>query len=177
MYKKLFLYSMLAVCGFLTSCGKEKVIFEKDYTIKNDAWTYADTLSFAFDITDTMALYDIVLTVEHTPQYSMQNIYTNIYTKFPKGERIKQTLSIDLADNTGTWQGKCSGSSCDFNIKIQENAFFNILGAHVITLEQFMRVESLAGIKNIGLKIVDMGKRRDLNAEKNQGNQDIKKKK
>lgn len=168
---------MFVACAFLTSCGKEKVIFEKDYTLKNDAWTYADTLNFAFDITDTMAIYDIVLTVEHTPQYAMQNIYTNIYTKFPKGERIKQTLSIDLADNTGTWQGKCSGSSCDFNIKIQENAFFNILGPHVITLEQFMRVESLAGIKNIGLKIVDMGKKRDLNAEKNQGNQHTKKKK
>jgi gliding motility-associated lipoprotein GldH len=160
---------MLVVCGFLTSCGKEKIIFEKDYDIKNDAWTYADTLNFAFDITDTMALYDIVLTIEHTPQYSMQNVYTNIYTKFPKGERIKQLLSIDLADNTGTWQGKCGSSSCDFNIKIQENAFFNILGSHVITLEQFMRVESLVGIKNIGLKIVDKGMKRDLNTEMNQG--------
>jgi gliding motility-associated lipoprotein GldH len=164
---------MLAFCFFLESCGKEKVIFEKDYDIKNGVWNYADTLIFAFDITDTMAIYDIILDVEHTPQYSMQNIYTNIYTKFPKGERIKQLLSIDLADNTGTWQGKCGSSSCDFEIKIQENAFFNILGQHIITLEQFTRLEALAGVKNIGLKIVDKGIRRDLEAEKKQ----VKKKK
>ena len=165
MLKKTFIGLTLAIACFITSCGKEKVIFEKEYDIKNEAWLYPDTLNFAFDITDTTAIYDIVLTIEHTPQYSMQNVYTNIYTKFPKGERIKQLLNIDLADNTGTWLGKCNSASCGYSINIQENAFFNSVGQHVITLEQFMRVEALAGIKNISLKIVDKGLKRDPNTE------------
>lgn len=165
---KLLKRSLLAVLAFsflLASCGKEKVIFEKKYDIKNSQWRYADTLDFSFEIKDTTAIYDIVLGIEHTPQYPMQNLYTHIYTKFPSGERIKQLLNIDLADNAGKWEGKCDGSECDFEIPIQPNAFFNKTGNHIITLEQYMRTDSLAGINSITLKLVDKGIKRDLNSE------------
>lgn len=147
---------------FFIACGKERTIFEKSYDIQNHQWTYNDTLDFTFDIADTMSIYDIVLSIRHTPQYPMQNIYMNIYTKFPSGERIKQLLNIDLADNTGKWEGKCSSSECLFEIPIQSNAFFNATGKHTITLEQYMRVENLAGINNIALKIVDKAEKRNL---------------
>jgi gliding motility-associated lipoprotein GldH len=150
----------------LTACGKEKVIFEKEYPIKNSVWTYADTLDFNFDITDTMAIYDIVLNIKHTTAYPMQNIYTHIYTKFPNGARVKQLLSFDIADNTGKWEGDCSGDNCDFTVKLQENAFFNFAGKHSITLEQFTRTDALQNIERIGLKIVDKGIQRDLNKER-----------
>ena len=172
MIKKLFYaFLPLSLC-LLWACGKEKILFEKQYDLQNQQWTYSDTLNFAFNITDTLAIYDIVLVLKHTPQYAMQNIYTNIYTQFPKGERVKQLLNMDLADNTGKWEGNCNGSECDFEIPIQPNAFFNQTGQHIITLEQYMRTETLAGIKNITLKIVDKGIKRDLEAEKS-----VKKKK
>ena len=166
MIKKLFYCLTLLAFSILLSCSKEKVLFEKQYDLKNEQWTYSDTLNFAFTITDTMAIYDIVLTVKHTPQYALQNIYTHIYTQFPKGERVKQLLNIDLADNTGKWEGKCNSSECDFEIPIQPNAFFNQAGQHIITLEQYMRTDTLAGLKNISLKIMDKGIKRDLEAEK-----------
>jgi gliding motility-associated lipoprotein GldH len=167
MIKKLFYYLFLpaSLCSLL-ACGKEHTLFEKKYDLKSEQWTYSDSLNFAFNITDTMAIYDIVLSVKHTPQYAFQNMYTNIYTQFPTGERVKQLLNIDLADNTGKWEGKCSGSECVFEIPIQPNAFFNQTGQHVITLEQYMRSEALSGIKNIALRIVDKGIKRDLEAEK-----------
>lgn len=149
----------------ITACGKEKAIFEKDYPIQNQKWTYADTLDFSFDIADTMAIYDIVLKVKHSTAYPMQNIYTQIYTKFPTGERVKQLLSLDLADNTGKWEGNCSGDACDFTIKLQENAFFNIAGKHMITLEQYTRQDALPAIERIGLIIVDKGIKRELAKE------------
>lgn len=174
--KPLF-YSLLILSFTLSlaSCGKEKVVFEKKYDIKNSQWAYADTLDFAFEIKDTMAIYDIVLAIEHTPQYPMQNLYTHIYTKFPTGERIMQLLNIDLADNTGKWEGKCNSSECDFEIPIQPNAFFNKTGTHTITLEQYMRTDPLQGIKSIALKLVDKGIKRDLNSEQAQHNKNNKK--
>ena len=147
---------------FFAACGKEKVVFEKNYDLKNEQWTYADTLNFDFDIADTMAIYDLVLNVKHGSNYPMQNIYTNIYTQFPSGERIKQLLNVNLADNTGKWEGNCSGNTCNFEVKIQENAFFNALGKHIITIEQFMRVEALVGVKSVSLKVVDKGVKRNL---------------
>ena len=158
----LFLIGLL----FLAACGKEKVVFEKNYDLKNEQWTYADTLNFDFQIADTMAIYDLVLNVKHGSNYPMQNIYTNIYTQFPSGERIKQLLNVNLADNTGKWEGKCSSNTCNFEVKIQENAFFNAIGKHTIKLEQYMRVESLAGVKSVSLKVIDKGVKRDLSKKK-----------
>ncbi|MBL7815270.1 MAG: gliding motility lipoprotein GldH [Saprospiraceae bacterium] len=149
----LFLVTFL----FLTACGKEKTIFEKEYPIQNSTWTYADTLKFAFDITDTTALYDIVVHIKHKPDYGFQNLYTRIHTQFPKGDRRSQTLNFDLADNTGKWVGKKSGSGYNFEVKIQNNAFFNQIGQHTIVLEQLMRVESLVGIEKISLEVVNKG--------------------
>jgi gliding motility-associated lipoprotein GldH len=166
MVKNTFFYLLnILIACVITACGKEKVIFEKEYPIQNQKWTYADTLDFSFDIADTMAIYDIVLEVKHSMAYPMQNIYTQIYTKFPTGERVKQLLSLDLADNTGKWEGDCSGNNCDFTLKLQENAFFNIAGKHIITLEQYTRELSLPAIERIGLKIVDKGIKRDLAKE------------
>lgn len=156
----------IAFCGvWLTACSKEKVVFEKTVDLKNATWTYADTLDFAFDIADTMALYDMTLQIRHRADYGFQNIYVQIFTKFPTGERIAQPLNFDLADATGKWLGKGSGASREFEVNIQENAFFNQAGRHVVTLAQFMRSESLAGIERIRFKLVDKNARRDLAAE------------
>jgi gliding motility-associated lipoprotein GldH len=151
-----------------TSCTKEKIIFEKKYDLKNGQWAYTDTLDFSFNITDTMAVYDIVLAIKHTPQYATQNLYLNIATKFPTNERPVQLLNLDLADKTGKWEGKCSSSECDFEIPIQPNAFFNAAGQYTITLEQYMREENLKGINSIALKLVDKNQKRDLDVEKHQ---------
>ncbi|NJN34220.1 MAG: gliding motility lipoprotein GldH [Saprospiraceae bacterium] len=136
--------------------------------MKEGTWSYRDTLDFAFEIADTNQIYDIVLVIKHTPQYPYQNLYTNIYTKFPSGERVKQLLSLDLADNSGKWLGECGRSGCQFELAIQENAFFNVQGQHVITLEQYLRTDQLKGIENISLKIVEKGaKRSKTPSEKN----------
>ncbi len=153
--KNIILTTFLGIAIFLLSaCGKEKIVFEKEYPIQNSAWTYADSLSFAFNIADTSALYDIVVHIKHRSDYGFQNLYTRIHTTFPTGKRRSQTLNFDLADNMGQWQGKKDGDYRDFEVKIQENAFFNQTGQHTITLEQLMRTESLVGFKNIGLEVI-----------------------
>ena len=156
----------LSIVLLLSACGKEKIVFEKEYPIANGAWTYADTLNFTFDIADTMALYDIVVHIKHRSDYGFQNLYTRISTQFPNGDRRSQTLNFDLADNTGKWLGKKSGDIRDFEVKIQENAFFNQTGQHVITLEQMMRVASLSNMESIDLQVIDKGEKRNLVEEK-----------
>ena len=156
----IFATFLLSTIFLLTACGKEKVIFEKEYPIQNSAWTYADTLSFAFNIADTTALYDIVVHIKHRSDYGFQNLYTRIHTTFPTGERRSQVLNFDLADNTGKWIGEKNGDYRDFVVKIQDNAFFNKIGQHVITLEQLMRKESLVGFKSIGLEVIEKEEKR-----------------
>jgi gliding motility-associated lipoprotein GldH len=153
------------IAGLSTACNKEKILFEKEYAWQDATWRHSDTLNFAFDIADTMALYDIVVTIKHRTDYPYQNIYSQIFTKFPTGERTKQLINVDLADNTGKWNGEGSGKTRSYDVDIQQNAFFNQSGKHVIKLEQFMRTEALASVESVALRIVDKQAKRDLTKE------------
>jgi gliding motility-associated lipoprotein GldH len=159
-------FLVLAALAFLTACDKENIAFEKNYPLKNEAWSYSDTLNFSFSIADTMALYDIRLAIKHRQDYRFQNLYTQIYTAFPTGERTQQILNFDLAENSGKWLGERSGDYALFEVNIQENAFFNKMGDYTLTLEQFMRQDSLSGIAEIQLKLIQKEGKRDLEAEK-----------
>ncbi len=132
----------------LFGCGKD-LEYQKTYQIPDNAWSYQDSLNFNFNIEDTTRIYNLFLEIEHQNTYSYQNLYTSIHTRFPGGERLTETLSLELADKAGNWMGKCSGVSCKLRIPIQQNAFFNASGDYEITLEQYMRKNPIEGIKSI----------------------------
>ena len=148
MQKKIMFFIFLAGIT-LPSCS-DNLVYEKEYEISDKVWIYSDTLNFDFEVEDTIALYSLSLEIEHSADYSFQNLYTKIYTKFPQGERIEEVLSLELADNIGNWVGNCSGEVCQLIIPIQENVYFNQNGHYQITMEQFMRTGTLTGIHSVG---------------------------
>jgi gliding motility-associated lipoprotein GldH len=153
----------LSICVF-SACGKSNLC-DKKYDFPQQIWAYQDTLNFGFEVKDTMVLYDLVLNINHRSDYAYRNIYTKIYTKFPDNQRIQQVLSLDVSDPTGKSAGNCSGGDCSVEVVLQPNAFFNKVGKHQLTLAQFMRTDSLKGIKNIAFRVTDTGKKRDLASE------------
>ncbi len=158
---KNYLFNLLFLAPFfLISCG-ENYLFEKTYEIEKGAWQYENTLDYAFEITDTTKVYNLLLEVEHSVEYAYQNCYFKIHTQFPSGEKTAQLLSIDLADGIGRWQGDCDSKSCRILLDIQKQAFFNALGTHTITLEQYMRKNPLKGIESLAIKLEDTGLSRE----------------
>jgi gliding motility-associated lipoprotein GldH len=73
-----------------------------------------------------------------------------MHTVFPKGQRLDQLLSLELANKAGAWNGECSGKTCTALIVLQQGTFFNQLGKYKLTIEQFMRYEPVKGINKIG---------------------------
>lgn len=145
---------------FLFSCGPG-YDFEKKYAFDAENWAQRDTLNFSFPITDTLAIYNLYLEVEHSTAYGYQNLYTKVHTAFPSGERIGELLSLELADKAGTWLGDCGRETCVLRIPIQEGAYFSQAGQYAITVEQYMRVNPTAGIRSIGFLLEDTGKKRE----------------
>ena len=142
---QIFLFCLLI---FFAACGND-FEYEKTYDFQEEQWSYPDTLNFNFHIADTTSIYNLYLEIEHESSYSYQNLYTQIHTKFPGGERLTETLSLELADKAGNWMGNCSGSTCKLLIPIQKNAFFNAAGDYEITIEQYMRENPVEGITAI----------------------------
>ncbi len=149
-------FFFLLIFFSLLSCG-QKYEYQKSYEIEGERWTYADSLEFSFDIEDTTKIYNLYLELKHTTDYAYQNLYTFIHTTFPSQERLDEQLSLEMANNAGVWEGDCSKEYCTLTIPIQENAYFNQTGTHTIVLEQYMRKDSIPGIKSIAFKLEDTG--------------------
>jgi gliding motility-associated lipoprotein GldH len=158
--KNLFLAASILNIFTIISCGPN-YIYEQTFEIADDGWAYEDTLNFEVEIVDTLEIYNLYLDIEHATDYAKQNIYIMIYTQFPSGERIKERVAIDFADKTGRWYGECNNSKCNLRVNIQKGAFFNSPGKHLFTIEQFMRINPLPGIKSVAFRIEDTGQKRD----------------
>ena len=145
------IFSLLAGL-FLAGC-QPGALLDKKKTFSDQGWSNADTLNFEAAITDTTLRYDLFLDVVHSLEFPNQNFYISIRTLFPDGQRQEKTVSVELADKSGAWFGRCGKNSCRLRIPIQENAFFNQAGAYLFTLEQYSRMDPLPGLKQMGMVI------------------------
>jgi gliding motility-associated lipoprotein GldH len=148
------LFDMFVLLGalLLAGCRPGPVLKEKK-TFADQGWSHADTLDFKATIADTSLQYDLFIDVAHSPEFPNQNFYLRILTQFPDGIRQEKLVSLELADNSGFWFGRCNKKNCRLRIPIQEKAFFNQPGAYLFTLEQYSRLDPLPGIKQMGMLI------------------------
>jgi gliding motility-associated lipoprotein GldH len=154
--------SIYFLCGFLVflaSCGPNYILDETK-EINNQQWAYADSLSFTTEISDTNAIYNLYLDVDHLTEYSFQNMYIRLHSIFPNGKRVTERVSVEMMDKIGRWKGDCNEEECDFRMSIHEGAFFNQTGKHTFVIEQFMRENPLEGIQSIAFRIEDTGQSR-----------------
>jgi len=148
----------LFITGFIfqiVGCG-ESNFYERKQSMEGGIWTYADSLNFEVDITDTVQLYALLLDINHSVDYKKQNLYVYIHTQMPDGERLGKQLNIDLAPSSGEWYGECGRSSCDVLINLQRKAYFNQMGKHKFTIKQHMRQDSLPGINSITFRMKEI---------------------
>jgi hypothetical protein len=73
---------------------------------------------------------------------------------------MQRIRSFDLFDTEGKPLGKRSGDGFDTRILLQNNLYFNQLGEHLITLEQFTRSNPLEGIMAVSLKMEEKKEKR-----------------
>ena len=153
MINKLFPLFLLAGCLLFTMGCDSDYIYQKEIEIREGEWRYSDVLVFDFEIKDVSKKYNLLLDVTHAGDYSFQNLYVQFHTSYPSIETKTQTVSLELANKTGIWNGKCSGNSCVVEIPLQTNAIFEEAGKHSISIEQFMRKNPLRGVESMRLKI------------------------
>ena len=149
--EKLFASTVLflLLCSMI-ACG-DKYVYASEKAIPEASWSFADTLDFTIPVADTSKLFNLYIEFTSLDSFANQNIYLKIHTRFPNGKRVQRVRSFDLYDVSGKPLGKCSGNTCTTKILLQNNLYFNQLGDHLITLEQFTRANPLGGISQVGL--------------------------
>lgn len=148
---RLFLFLLFLVLIF-SSCNNINIYTEKR-EVRDGIWKYADSLSYSFEIKDTAQLYTMQLNVEHDDKLPYENCYVKINSVYPDKTRKSDILSLEFADETGTWMGKREGSHYVAPIALQPIAKFNKAGNYQMVFYQNSRVDSLSGIHSLELVI------------------------
>jgi len=148
------LTTALLICSMLlfSSCGKD-YFFSGTTDLPQQIWTYENTPEFSVTIDDTDAIYHLLLDIEHSVDFSYQNIYLKFHATDPSGAETVTQIPINFANKGGIWYGDCNREWCHLEGFLQKNLKLSAKGIYHFKLEQFMRVEQLSGVKSVGIKV------------------------
>ena len=126
------------------------------YEPEDQTWTYDDVFLFEPTVIDTLQKFDIYLQIEHLKSYPFQNLYFSF--DHQEGEHLdasRDTLNIDLVNKSGYFTGECGSKTCITNFLLYKDFQFKNPGKQKIKFQQLTRLDSLHGIQNVGLILVE----------------------
>jgi gliding motility-associated lipoprotein GldH len=118
-----------------------------------DGWAISDSIEFAVDITDTITPANFILSVRHNTDYGFSNIYFFLNTFYPGNSYSRDTIQLLLAGKDGKWYGKGFGQLREVEVMLREGVVFPVKGTYRFSFVQAMRVGSLRGVEDIGIRI------------------------
>lgn len=147
----------------LTGCNS-KTVYGTYHDIPLSGWHKDSVLTFAVDIQDTLAVYNVVVSVRHAQEYPYQNLWFYLETSRLVNDSVApdsvflshQSLRSDsleyyLADERGRWLGNGFGDKKEMPCLIEQNVRFPHSGTYEYALRHGMRENQLRGISEVGL--------------------------
>jgi gliding motility-associated lipoprotein GldH len=150
--KKSFLF--LSMIVGISSCNWTTGVFEKNLTFTNQEWPSSIKPDIAFEISDTVSLYNVYIVLRHTDAYHFNNIYIRATVREPGDEKGKTgDYDLQLATNDKGWFGTAMDDIYDARLLIQPKTKFVKSGVYHISLVQLMREDPLKNILSAGLRV------------------------
>lgn len=146
------MYIILIFLTGLMAC-QENYYFEETIELPINGWSVDDPISFEFNIVDSLDKFDLFLDVDHHTDYNYQNLYIKIDTEYPDKKLLSDTLSFDLANSFGNWNGKCSGESCNLRVFLAQQIRFRQVGDYKISISQHSRDIIVSHIDKLSIRL------------------------
>jgi gliding motility-associated lipoprotein GldH len=109
---------------------------------------------FAFDITDTMASYQLFLILRHNDRYNYNNIWLNVFIKGPDNKVQKFQVEKLLATNASGWMASGMDDIYEHRLQLTETPIqLKKAGRYIFSFEQIMREDPLQNIMDVGFRI------------------------
>ncbi len=150
---KRFLTSYLLLLTSFSSCNRID-LYEKVTPIPKHEWKSNFRPRFEFDITDTLANYQLFLILRHNDKYNYNNIWLNVFIKNPDNTVQKFQLEKPLATNTAGWLGTGMDDIYEHRLQLTaEPIQLKKAGRYIFTIEQIMREDPLQNIMDVGIRL------------------------
>jgi gliding motility-associated lipoprotein GldH len=145
---------VVAVCLIiiLWSCNRLDT-FEQTTFFKQHEWESKNQPNFKFEITDTVARYNIYVVIRHEDAYHYNNLWINVTTTAPGEKANTQKVNLQLANNATGWLGSGMDDVFDHRIRITNSPIHLRKGIYQFSLQQIMREDPLPAMLNAGIRV------------------------
>src|SRR6267154_2934586 len=147
--------SIVAISIVWCGCDSRRV-FENNIEFRNRNWKIAEHVHFEFQIADTSGKYNLLMNIRNSLDYPYARIFVNYDLQKQDSTSLnKRMIAEYLFDqNTGKPFGTSGiGDIYDHQFPILKNYSFEKAGAYKITLNQFMRMDTIPGILAVGIRV------------------------
>ena len=146
---------LIIILIFFTSCHQDRV-FEEVEDFPSKTWVVNNRPQFSFVIQDHTAYYNLYYTLRNSLDFPFSRVFVHYDLHDSTGTSLRKKLTYHyLFDQKTGWPTGNSGLGdlYDHRFTLAENYKFEKPGLYTITLEQFNRRDTLAGIVAVGVLI------------------------
>lgn len=144
------------IAAIISSCTTVD-LYERSVAIPGHQWQNSYRPSFTFHIKDTSSSYRLYLVLRHNEQYNYNNIYINLYAKYPGMDSAQKVrFDLRLSTNDEGWLGSGMDDIYEHRIPLTptgDRYLFAKPGEYTFTIEQIMREDPLKHVFDVGLRI------------------------
>lgn len=144
---------IVIIISLITVSCSTGTVYNHNFDLPSESWYKKNAVAFNVQIDDSLQNYDFGINIRNSVSYRYSNLYIFLTTEFPNGNISRDTIEFILANDEGNWLGKGWGNIKENNILLNSNLRFPLTGEYSFLIQQAMRVDSLQGIKSIGLSI------------------------
>ena len=153
------IYFSIAVSVLLLGCDSKRV-FEDNHEFQQRSWKTTDQVQFDFQIADTSRKYNVLMNIRNSLDYPYARIFVNYDLVKQDNISLSQKMIAEYLFDQKT--GKPFGTSgigdiYDHQIPLLKNYSFEKAGSYKIKLNQFMRMDTIAGILAVGIRVEKAG--------------------
>ena len=154
MSSRLFIYAIVLIT-ILIGCNESR-IYETNVNLSNNLWIHDSLLHFDFEIDKIKQQYNLLINIQYTNDFDYRNLYTTYVLYNSLGQEMDRSLvnSKLFSDKLGKPLGSSAiGDIYELQTPIISKYQFPEKGKYRISLQQYMRVDSLYNLTSIGLHL------------------------
>jgi gliding motility-associated lipoprotein GldH len=143
----------------IISCS-DGIEFTKYKSLPNASWQANESISFEFDIKDTISPKNLFINIRNNKDYAYSNLYVITALNFPNGDKVIDTLHYEMADNSGKYLGTGFTEIKENKLFYKEEKVFPTSGKYSFHIRHAMRksgevnpIPFLEGLQDVGFSI------------------------
>lgn len=146
---------MISLMALLSSCQQHDVVFQDQVIMADGQWVQDSAKTFAFQIDDVQASYNIYYFMRNNLDYPYANIYLKDEIVGPGTSKPTGSLKQFFLANPETGQPLGSGLADvrDNTLLAFKEVQFKQPGQYRLSLRQYMRQSTLPGIACVGVLV------------------------